>query len=259
MFDLDRRALLPALAVFGISSVAGGVVGYRGYLWVWIDPEFCYVCHIHDYAVTDWKRSIHGEVVTCHDCHRVPLLHYTKTFTHTFVNRPTFPEDLHELPRISSETCESCHLTEAAAYHDLSSPMPRWLFDGTVKVESSPAHVLHMESTVRDPGDERGGDGGAPARDRRLQQHGVTAQDVGFGAGIIECVDCHGTEANRYHNFLARADNCLQCHEELTVRGEHLADFDCKHCHFQDFLAPGDFTRGEVPSIALPIADPLIQ
>lgn len=258
-FRLDRSALVPSLAVLAIASIAGSVVGYRGYLWAWVDPEFCYLCHIHDYAVMDWRRSIHGEVVTCHDCHRVPLLHYTETLLHTFVDRPSYPEDLEELPHISSETCESCHLTDVASFRELSSPMPRWLFDGTVKIDQSPAHVAHMQASTRDPGEARGGEGGAPERDHRLPQHGGTAHDVGFSTGDIECIDCHGTEANRFHNFLARAANCLQCHEDLTVRGEHLADFDCKHCHFQDFLSPGDFTRGEVPTIALPIADPLIQ
>ena len=257
-FALDRRAVLPALGLFGLSSVAGGLVGHQGYLWAWIDPEFCYVCHIHDYAVEDWRRSIHGDVVTCHDCHHVPLMHYTKTFVHTFWERPSFPEDLHDLPRIESETCESCHLAEAADLHELSSPMPEWVFEGIVRVEQSPAHVWHMQASSRDPGEARGGVGGAPARVRRLPQYGATAAEVGFGAGVIECIDCHGSEANRFHNFLARAENCLGCHEGLTLRGEHLAAFDCKHCHFQDFLSSANLVAGGIPSMAIPIQDPLI-
>ncbi len=258
-FSLDRGSLAVAVVVFLASSVAGSAVGYRGYLWAWIDPEFCYICHIHDYAVEDWRRSIHGEVVTCHDCHRVPLMHYTRTLVHTFYDRPTFPEDLHELPRISSETCESCHLAQAAAFHELSSPMPEEIFESIVRVDESPAHVWHMEASARDPGDARGGSGGGPARTRRLPQHGLTATEVGYGTGNIECIDCHGSEANRFHNFQARAENCYECHEDLKVRGDHLSDFDCRHCHFQEFLAPGDVRPVGTPSMALPILDPMIQ
>lgn len=258
-FGLDRRTLLLAVPVFAASGVAGGLAGYQGYRYAWIAPDFCNTCHIHDYALSDWKHSIHGEVVTCHDCHRVPLMHYTKTLLHTFYERPSFPEDLEHLPRISNETCESCHLEEAVAYEDLSSPMPREFFERIVRVDDSPAHRLHMNATSRDPGEARGGAGGAPERKHRLNQHGPTAGELGFGSGTIECIDCHGSEANRFHNFFARDENCIVCHEELTVRGEHLRDFDCRHCHFQDFLPPYGTVQATAPEEPAIVKDPLLR
>jgi hypothetical protein len=237
-FGLDRGVILPALLVLAASGSLGGVAGYQGYLYMWIAPEFCNACHIHDYALEDWRNSIHGDVVTCHDCHRVPLMHYTKTLLHSVYKRPNFPEDLHHLPRIPNESCESCHLAAAADDVHLDSPMPRSVFERIVRVDDSPAHRLHMQATTRDPGEARGGAGGAPTRPQRLSDHGPRADELGLGPGVIECIDCHGSEANRFHNFFARAENCTACHEDLTVRGEHLEQFDCRHCHFQDFLPP---------------------
>jgi hypothetical protein len=258
-FGLDRRAWLLTIPILLGSGAVGAKVGYEGYRYAWIAPEFCYACHIHDYAVGDWRHSIHGDVVTCHDCHRVPLMHYTKTLLHTFYQRPSFPEDLHHLPRIPNETCESCHIAAAAEYHDLSSPMPEEVYDRIVRVDESPAHRLHMQATSRDPGDERGGEGGAPHRAHRLTEHGPKADELGIGSGEIECIDCHGSEANRYHNFFARDENCVQCHEHLTIRGEHLRDFDCRHCHFQDFLPPYGVIRTEPHGASVPIKDPLLR
>jgi hypothetical protein len=258
-FGLDRKIVLPALLVFTVSGTVGGLAGYEGYRYMWIAPEFCYACHIHDYAVEDWRHSIHGDVVTCHDCHRVPLMHYTKTLLHTFYQRPSFPEDLHHLPRISNETCESCHIEGAVEFEELSSPMPEAVFERIVRVNESPAHLLHMQATTRDPGKARGGSGGAPERKQRLADHGPHAEELGVGTGAIECVDCHGSEANRFHNFFARDDNCTSCHEDLTVRGEHLRQFDCRHCHFQDFLPPYGAVadpHGDDPTV---VEDPLLR
>jgi hypothetical protein len=257
-FGLDRSAFVVSAAVFMAASAVGSYAGYKGYVYAWIAPEFCYLCHIHDYAVEDWRRSIHGDVVTCHDCHRVPLMHYTQTALHTVYDRPTYPEDLEELPHISSETCESCHVTGGAEFEELSSPMPRTIFDATAKVELSPGHMWHMESADRDPGEDHGGTGAWDLRDHALPEHGAKAHDLGFGTGAIQCIDCHGTEANRFHNFTARAENCHACHTDLTVRGEHLSDFDCRHCHFREFLAPGDATAVSQPALQLPIKDPMI-
>jgi len=258
-FGLDRKLLLLAVPVFIAAGTTGGMVGFEGYRYAWIAPEFCNVCHLHDYALTDWRHSIHGDVVTCHDCHKVPLMHYTKTLLHTFYKRPSFPEDMHELPRIPSRSCESCHLATAADHADLSSPMPEAIFDRIVRIDESPSHKLHMLSETRDPGEDRGGEGGAPEHTRRLDQHGPSAHELGFGPGMIECIDCHGSEANRFHNFFARDENCTGCHEDLTVRGEHLRDFDCRHCHFQDFLPPSAVVRTEEHDEPALIEDPLLQ
>ena len=259
-FGLDRSLVVPTLLVFAVSGGVGGAVGYESYRYMWIAPEFCNACHIHDYALTDWRHSIHGDVVTCHDCHKVPLMHYTKTLLHSVYQRPSFPEDLHELPRIPSRSCESCHLATAMDIGDLSSPMPAAIYERIVRIDESPSHRLHMLAETRDPGDARGGHGGAPERERRLAVHGPSAHDAGFGPGVIECIDCHGSEANRFHNFFARDENCTGCHEDLTVRGEHLREFDCRHCHFQDFLPPssvGEATgREDQP---LRIEDPLLR
>ncbi|MFH1469691.1 MAG: hypothetical protein ABIO70_35220 [Pseudomonadota bacterium] len=239
---LQRAALLVAGAVCLVSAGSGGAVGYRAYQYAWVDPTFCDVCHMHDYALQDWRDSIHGGLVTCHDCHRVPLTHYIMDLVHTFYDRPSYPEDLTEMPRIPSESCESCHLTAAALLTDLDSPMPQEVFDHIVKVEDSPGHRAHLMAEDRDPGKSRGGGGGAARRTRHLAQHGATAAEVGFGTGEIECIDCHGTETNRFHNFAARQENCLACHEDLQQRG-HVPDFDCRHCHFQDFVAPADLGK----------------
>lgn len=258
-FGLTRSAWLLTIPVLLASAGVGAKVGYEGYRYTWIAPEFCYACHIHDYAVEDWRHSIHGDVVTCHDCHRVPLFHYTKTLLHTFYERPSFPEELEHLPRISNETCESCHLAAAAEFHVLSSPMPEEVYDRIVRVDESPAHMLHMLATARDPGEERGGHGGAPEREHRLTEHGPKAHELGVSTGEIECIDCHGSEANRYHNFFARDENCVQCHENLAIRGEHLKDFDCRHCHFQDFLPPYGVIRTNRHDPSAPIKDPLLR
>ncbi len=258
-FGLNRSAWLLTIPVLLASAAVGSKVGYEGYRYAWIAPNFCNTCHIHDYALEDWRHSIHGDVVTCHDCHKVPLFHYTKTLLHTFYKRPSFPEDLHELPRIPSRSCESCHLQVSAEFEDLSSPMPEEVFDLIVRVDESPAHMLHMKASSRDPGAERGGEGGAPHREHRLSQHGPTAGELGIGSDVIECIDCHGSEANRFHNFFARDENCVQCHEDLTIRGEHLGDFDCRHCHFQDFLPPYGVIRTERREEPVLIKDPLLR
>ena len=137
--------------------------------------------------------------------------------------------------------------------------MPRGVFDQVVKVDESPAHVAHMRAESRDPGAERGGEGGGELREHRLEQHGLTAHDVGAGTGVIECIDCHGSEANRYHNFFARDENCKTCHEELELRGEHLSDFDCRHCHFPDFLPPIELQHAAGTDVSAPIKDPLLR
>ena len=70
--------LVIVLCALGVGAIAGIPAGQGGFHYVWRDPHFCNDCHVHDYADEAYFRSVHADVTPCHDCHRVPIMHYPR-------------------------------------------------------------------------------------------------------------------------------------------------------------------------------------
>lgn len=242
------------------GSAAGVPAGDEVYTYLWADYRFCNDCHVHDYANEAYERSVHFGMTTCHDCHLVPIRHYPRNLWITVFDTPQTAEDIHP-PDVENVICTRCHSSETDD-EALTGPMSQAVREIVVKIDESPMHLLHMRSETRDPGVYRGGGhgeggknghgeashgaepaaGGEEAADGggHGPTHGVTA---GWDAGVITCMDCHGSESNRAHQFEASTSNCLACHEDIAPEGSPIAGLECRECHFAGFVgkpgAPG--------------------
>jgi len=217
-----RTALVVLVAAAGLAgAIAGMPVGEQVFRYTWTDPRFCDDCHVHDYANQAWTESVHGGVTTCHDCHRVPVSHYPNNLYKAIFDRPQGMEDL-SIPEVESVVCEQCHVAQGAS-QTLTGPLPEATRRRVVKVDDSPLHTLHRAASTRDPQPYRGSEAEGPADE-----------------GRIECVDCHGVEANRAHSFQAVDENCLACHTALEPTSERIKRLGCQGCHLGAFVgAPG--------------------
>lgn len=198
------------------GSLAGLPAGDALYTYMWRDPGFCDDCHVHDYANDAWAVSEHGQLTTCHDCHRVPIRHYPKNLYLALFNRPTVPEDIPR-PEVGVVICEQCHAA-AGEREELTGPLPERLRGLVVKVDESPLHRLHLEAKSRVPEAYGGGKEG---------QHAPT--------GIV-CLDCHGGLDLDVHRFTANSDGCEACHEGIRPEDESGRTLSCLDCHEQGFL-----------------------
>lgn len=231
-----------ALGVVLVALVAGVAVGVpsgeAGYHYVWRDPHFCNDCHVHDYADEAFFRSVHAELTTCHDCHRVPIMHYPRNL----VNTPGMygqEEHLEHRPHVESVICAACHVSDG--HGELTGPMTPDLLTRIVKVDESPLHAVHLGAEVRTPGPARGEvHGGHDTDEAHEDGDHVPAEE-----GAITCMDCHGGPMNRAHRFEARRDNCLQCHEGISESSGRLSELQCQECHFEGFL--GRIPEGPSP------------
>lgn len=238
----DTRAWLgehPArAAVVAGALAAGGVAGVpveeKAFDYVWRDPSFCDDCHVHDYANRAYDASVHAGLTTCHDCHLVPISHYPRNLWGALFARPQGPEDIHR-PEVASVICTQCHSAETDDA-PLTGPMPDAVRARVVKVDASPLHRVHLESKERRPSTSRGGSEPPARADAGTLVAPFDAPS--WDAGAIGCIDCHGSDPNRAHQFTATRDNCLACHGDLQVHTGRLADLDCRQCHLSGFVAP---------------------
>ncbi len=214
--------VLAAVAVVAVlaGAAAGAPIGDRLFNYQWSDARFCNDCHAHDYANEAWKESIHADLTTCHDCHRVPIRHYPRNLWVTITDPPQTAEDIPH-PQIPVVICGACHLGECDP-HELTGPMPVKLCDQVVKVDRSRLHRVHLESKTRLPG---AGQGGA------LDE----GHEEGHEDGTITCLDCHGAGERQVHRFSDDVIACSKCHErhatELGLEG-----LPCRQCHGSAFL-----------------------
>ena len=262
---LERPARLGVVLIaLALGSLAGMPVGQEVFRYTWSDARFCDDCHTHDYANEAWSRSVHAKLTTCHDCHRVPIRHYPKNLWVTVVRKPRSQDDIHR-PDVATVICEQCH-AESGADEPLTGPLPSELRGQVVKIDHSPLHKVHLEADSREPGSYRGGGhgdeppvggahgeepgeaeapGGEHGEEPEGSGHAPDEQGGGHGAGHgdghftgpITCMDCHGSDDNRAHQFQASRANCLECHPDQALVGERMQVLSCRECHFAGFLS----------------------
>lgn len=242
-----------AAAVVALAFVGGALAGIgprdRVYDYMWRDPSFCDDCHVHDYANQAYDRSIHAGMTTCHDCHLVPISHYPRNLYVTVFDPPQGPEDIHP-PEVETVICTRCHSKEADD-EPLTGPMSEELRKRVVKVDDSPLHRVHMSSKVREPGPAKGGvHGGAEAEHEEKHESAIPFEPPSWDEGVIGCADCHGSEANRAHQFTAQRESCERCHEEISFGAERMAGADCRQCHLSGFL--GDVAGAQAAASPAP-------
>ena len=228
------------LAIVGVALVLGALAGVPAgegaYHYVWRDPHFCNDCHVHDYADESYFRSVHADVTTCHDCHRVPLMHYPRNLVMT-PGLYGSEEQLEHVPHVDEVICSACHVADAHGH--LTGPMTDEVLTRVVKIDQSPLHRVHLDAAVSDPGTGRGGgESHGEAAEGHGEAHGTDGGAHGGSGeeGAITCMDCHGGPSNRAHRFPANRDNCLQCHEGISESAGRLSELQCHECHFEGFV-----------------------
>lgn len=231
-------AALGIVAIAGVLGIGAAIVpGEAGFHYVWRDPHMCNDCHVHDYADEAFFRSIHNELTTCHDCHRVPIMHYPRNLVMTPMSTG---EELAHRPHVESVICSACHME--GEHHELTGPMTPRLLQRIVKVDHSPLHMVHLNAEERDPGTGRGAVHGAAGGDDHGDDHagnGHSDESAGHRPEterVIACMDCHGGPSNRAHRFEASRENCISCHEGIADGGGRLDQLQCQECHFEGFL-----------------------
>ena len=237
---MSRISMLSALFVFLAPSMLGGLLigaypGYMAYEYAWKNANFCISCHVHDYATVGWKKSIHGDLTTCHDCHHQPLKAYVKEMWVMLTKSPHFPEDLHHTPYVRQDLCASCHLSGHQDRSTLTGPMPIEDIYLIPKVDRSVLHKIHLDKktdlVLLNSQELSSGERAADPHATRELSREKGAQRM------ITCADCHGGPTNRGHNFGAADLTCIRCHE-THKQNKFGRSFGCQSCHFQDFLAP---------------------
>jgi len=225
--SVGSRVLLAAGVFFLLGAIPGGVLGFKAYRFSWVDPRFCFFCHIHDYANIAWKKSGHGEVTTCHDCHHIPLLHYTYIGAKTFINRPTYPEDLEQPPDIPNDLCIQCHVRGAIKRENWTNPLQYDRLKKIPAVDVTAGHRWHMGALTD-----------KPTVEVLKNQSAKATVERGFNPkGIINCRYCHGSKANRPHNYRATDANCRSCHADSHLSDQlRFAGTDCLLCHINAFV-----------------------
>lgn len=225
------RAAATLSLVLGVG--AGVVPEQHVFDYLWRDPTFCATCHVHDYANEAYDRSVHAGLTTCHDCHLVPIRHYPRNLYMMVFDRPQGPEDIHR-PEIPTIVCTRCHSKEADD-EPLTGPMPAELRERIVKVDDSPLHRVHMSSETRKPSTSQGGDPDTKAEPAR-EASTLDIPQMSWDKGVIACVDCHGSESNRAHQFSANRQDCVSCHEDTQLHGGGMGSADCRQCHLSEFM-----------------------
>ena len=227
-----------AMAVAALSLMAGLGAGLvpeqRVFNYLWRDPTFCGSCHAHDYANEAYDHSVHAGLTTCHDCHLVPIRHYPRNLWMMVFDRPQGPEDITR-PEIPTVVCTRCHSAEADD-EPLTGPMPQELRERIVKVDDSPLHRVHLSSKTRTPTAAHGGRQGEAGSDVGIDASNLNIDRMSWDAGLISCTDCHGSDANRAHQFTATREACVACHQDTQLHGGSMASADCRQCHLSAFV-----------------------
>lgn len=232
------------LGVFISVVLVGFAAGYpfadAGFDYMWKDPNMCDDCHVHDYANAAYFRSVHAGVTTCHDCHKVPFMHYPAEAWMMVADRPKTAEDIGPT-RVPSVLCGACHLKGST--EELTGPMTASLRKEIVKVDDSPMHKLHFQAKSRDPGTYLGakhaaGESEADAREAATEHASESEGEAkGEEEMVIGCLDCHGSGGNfEAHRFTADRKNCLECHGGVAVAVGRLKELRCQECHFSGFV-----------------------
>ncbi len=231
------RSKVAAASSLLLGAAVGVVPEQHIYNYMWRDPAFCADCHVHDYANEAYERSVHAGLTTCHDCHLVPIRHYPRNLYVTVFDTPQGPEDITR-PEVPTVVCTRCHSKEADS-EPLTGPMPQELRARIVKVDDSPLHRAHMESETREPGAAKGGGEEQAQKEEEGHAPELHLKQMSWDKGVIGCVDCHGSDANRAHRFEATRESCVECHEDTTLHGGTMATADCRQCHLSGFLGAG--------------------
>ena len=230
--------LRPIIIFMSPALIAGALIGtypgYKAFEYTWVESAFCVNCHIHDYANVSWKKSIHGGITTCHDCHHQPLIQYFEEAAALIRKKPQFPVDMKHLPHVDKHPCQSCHWDFGKAGHpDVAGPLSAHALKDIPKVNRTRLHKLHLEEEVELP----------LPKDQHLDAKGLgtNAQypEKTWPSRPIMCVDCHGGAGNRAHNFSATDVACVRCHGSLHQRianSKTQKTFGCRNCHFIEFL-----------------------
>jgi hypothetical protein len=224
---MGTAALLAVCAAFGAAAIPGSWVGYKAYRFAWTDPRFCFFCHIHDYAVVAWKKSAHGDVTTCHDCHRISLFHYTYIGARSFINPPKYPEDLENPPSIPDDVCVPCHVRGSVKRENWTLPFQYDRLKKVPTIDVTAGHRWHTGSNTDKPTPEVLLDPSA----KRTAEGGFQPK------GVINCWRCHGSQFNRAHNYRATDVNCRGCHSESHLSEQlRFVGTDCLTCHINAFV-----------------------
>ena len=222
-------ALFPAACV---GALIGAYPGYKTYEYTWKNAQFCTACHVHDYATVGWKRSAHGAMTTCHDCHHQPLHEYIRELYVLVKDHPKYPKDLHHTPYVPKDLCQACHVSHPEDQSTISGPLSLLAVAALPKVDHMKLHRFHLEQKVRMPLPssleiEKTAEFGSFNSSRR-----GTAKER-----LITCMDCHGGPPNRAHNFTATDRSCVQCHVKMH-ENKMARQVGCRSCHFQEFMTP---------------------
>jgi hypothetical protein len=207
---LNRSAALAVGLAFGAGVLVGVPVSDAGYDYTWRNADFCDDCHVHDYANEQYRASRHVGVTTCHDCHRVPIMHYPMNIWKVATIDYVDPSQVHT-PDVPTLICAACHIE--GSHEELTGPMTAELRAEVVKVGESPLHALHLE-----------------------QEHDDRP---------VTCLDCHGSGGGfSAHRFESTRERCLVCHEGISPEQGRLDQLECRDCHLQGFVnARGERSR----------------
>lgn len=215
-------SLVAVLGAAIVGAVAGAPVGDDLYTYMWADPRFCNDCHIHDYANEAFDRSVHAQLTTCHDCHRVPISHYPSNLYLAIFDRPENAEEVPN-PHVTVDICEQCH-SDDGGDEPLTGPMPAELREKVVHVDQSPMHRRHLDAKSRTPSTYQGGKGQPEP-------------------GEIVCTDCHGGQNLNVHQFPATPERCEACHEAMHPEDEQGGSLSCLDCHGRGFVGGATASR----------------
>lgn len=239
---------LPFITFMAPSLIAGALIGiypgYKAYEYTWVESGFCTRCHIHDYANISWKKSVHGAVTTCHDCHHQPLIQYLEEAVALVTKKPSFPVDLKHVPHVDKHLCETCHWDFGkSGKPDVAGPLKAHDLKDIPKVSNTRLHKLHLSKQVKLPFPSKQHLDTQPTDNLvNTSMIGYESKEVGkkeWASRDITCVDCHGGIANRAHNFSATDIACVRCHNAMHkdfAPSKVQATFGCRNCHFIEFM-----------------------
>ncbi len=210
---LRRRWRVALVAAFTVIVAVMSVGGYKGYMYVEHDNEFCTSCHLMSDAFNRFQRSAHSRI-ECHDCHKSTRLDQAYQLYATIFERPT---EVNRHARVPNEVCGACHVR--------GDPQ-RWR-----QVAATVGHRVHLESrdsSLRDLQCVTCHSVGVhefASADRTCGQAGChtnTRIHLGqMGAVEMHCTTCHAFMAEARGLALdslgrpmtPQAAECLQCHQ----------------------------------------------
>jgi predicted CXXCH cytochrome family protein len=251
----------------GVIVIGGALtVAFYAYDFTENNPQFCRSCHLMDTAFEAWKKSVHNGI-NCHDCHEATIVEKNKMLLKTLFKNPKKVTERYGHFLVSSEICESCHLTSDVtisinrsyghARHVFMEQLECTQCHGTKLHRFVPEERFcincHMEKRVHGVGMEGMSCLGChtygsqqadlkPSRERCLSCHAKIAQSQGIngtefwpmeGPMSFRCMVCHKPHSK---DVKPSSGDCIGCHnsiEELGKHGLHLevAGGECTVCH----------------------------